>query len=80
MREKLIYILISSVILSSCNFTSADAYFNQAFEYEEKGDLPKAIETIVTFMKNDTLDLSQESILWLKKLYSSYDISKLFIS
>ena len=46
MREKLIYILISSVILSSCNFTSADAYFNQAFEYEEKGDLPKAIELL----------------------------------
>ncbi|WP_040254389.1 tetratricopeptide repeat protein [Psychroserpens mesophilus] len=46
MREKLIYILIFGVFLNSCDFTSADEYYNQAFEYEEKGDLKKAIELL----------------------------------
>jgi tetratricopeptide (TPR) repeat protein len=46
MREKLIYILIFGVILSSCDFYSADEYYNQAFEYEEKGDLETAIELL----------------------------------
>ncbi|WCO03569.1 tetratricopeptide repeat protein [Psychroserpens ponticola] len=46
MREKLIYILIFGVLLYSCDFTSADEYYNQAFEYEEKGDLKKAIELL----------------------------------
>lgn len=46
MRKKLIYILIFGVILNSCDFTSADEYYNQAFEYEEKGDYKKAIELL----------------------------------
>ncbi|QNK78330.1 hypothetical protein H7F37_04385 [Winogradskyella sp. PAMC22761] len=46
MREKLIYILIFSVIMSSCDFTSADEYYSQAFKYEESGDLKKAIELL----------------------------------
>ncbi len=46
MREKLINILILSVLFISCDFTSADEYYNQAFEYEEKGDLKKAIELL----------------------------------
>lgn len=46
MREKLIYILIFSILFSSCDFTSANEYYNQAFEYEEKGDLKKAIELL----------------------------------
>ena len=32
--------------MNSCDFTSADEYYNQAFEYEEKGDLKKAIELL----------------------------------
>ena len=46
MREKLIYILIFSVILNSCDFTSANEYYSQAFEYEKTGDLKKAIESL----------------------------------
>ena len=46
MREKLIYILIFSVILSSCDFTSAEEYYSQSFEFEENGDLKKAIELL----------------------------------
>jgi tetratricopeptide (TPR) repeat protein len=46
MQKKLIYILIFSVILSSCDFTSAEEYLNEAFEYEEKGELQKAIELL----------------------------------
>ncbi len=46
MRKKLIYILMFSVILSSCDFTSADEYYSQAFKYEEKGDFKKAIESL----------------------------------
>ena len=46
MREKLIYILIFSVILSSCDFTSAEEYYSQAFKHEESGDLKKAIELL----------------------------------
>jgi tetratricopeptide (TPR) repeat protein len=46
MREKLIYILIFGVILSSCNFTSAEEYVDMAHEYEEKGELLKAIESL----------------------------------
>lgn len=32
--------------MSSCDFTSADEYYNQAFEYEENGNLKKAIELL----------------------------------
>ena len=32
--------------MNSCDFTSADEYYNQAFEYEKKGDLKKAIELL----------------------------------
>ncbi len=32
--------------MNSCDFTSADEYYSQAFEYEEKGDLKKAIELL----------------------------------
>ena len=46
MREKLIYILIFSVLLSSCDFTSAEEYYSQSFEFEENGDLKKAIELL----------------------------------
>jgi tetratricopeptide (TPR) repeat protein len=46
MREKLIYVLIFSVILSSCDFTSAEEYYSQSFEFEENGDLKKAIELL----------------------------------
>ncbi|WP_225037399.1 tetratricopeptide repeat protein [Winogradskyella sp. SM1960] len=46
MREKLIYILIFGVFLNSCDFTSTDEYYNQAFEYEEKGDLETAIDLL----------------------------------
>ena len=46
MRENLFYILIFSLLLSSCDFTSAEEYLNEAYELEEKGDLPKAISLL----------------------------------
>lgn len=46
MREKLIYILIFFVLFSSCDFTSAEEYYSQAFEYEEAKNYEKAIELL----------------------------------
>ena len=46
MQKKIIYILIIQLLFYSCDFTSADEYFNQAYEYEEKGELTKAIELL----------------------------------
>jgi tetratricopeptide (TPR) repeat protein len=40
------YILIILVSFCSCNFTSAIQYYNLAYEYEEDGELNKAIELL----------------------------------
>ena len=46
MQKKLILIFTIFVIFISCDFTSADEYYNQAFQYEENGDLERAIELL----------------------------------
>jgi len=46
MQKTFIFILISVVTLNSCDVTTAEEYYNQAFEYEEKGDLQKAIKAL----------------------------------
>ncbi|MFD0988465.1 tetratricopeptide repeat protein [Mariniflexile jejuense] len=43
MREKLIYILIFSFLFISCDFTSADEYYNRAIELDKQGKYNEAI-------------------------------------
>jgi len=43
MREKLIYILIISILFASCDFTSADEYYNRAIELDKQGKHNEAI-------------------------------------
>jgi tetratricopeptide (TPR) repeat protein len=43
MREKLIYILSLSILFISCDFTSADEYYNRALELDKQGKHNEAI-------------------------------------
>ena len=43
MREKLIYILTFSILFISCDFTTADEYYNRALELEKQGKHNQAI-------------------------------------
>lgn len=53
MQEKLIYILIISILLSSCDFTTADEYYNQSIDYQEKGDYEKEQEFLEKVLEKD---------------------------
>jgi len=46
MREKLIYILIFSFLFISCDFTSADEYYNRAIELDKQGKYNEAIVSL----------------------------------
>ena len=44
MRKNVIFILLISMIFSSCDLKTAEDYYNLAYELEEKGQYEKAIE------------------------------------
>lgn len=46
MQKTLFYIFILLVLLSFYDYTSAEEYYNEAFEYEETGNFKKAIESL----------------------------------